>query len=255
MNRCSYCSYNNYVIGWKKREISDLVSDIHKLNKMFGLTKFALFDNNFGSTIKETEERSIFLEEAIKRVNFDLTLSLNISLENLTENILGRFKQASIKVLLVGLESFNKRTLEKIYLKKQNIQHSLDMLKYAEEIGINVVVSYILFHPWLTFESLKNEIYMIEKLGRYKIPQFIANSKLKIVPGTLIEKAVEEAGLIIKENFLRDFKFKNARVKSIYDKIQYFYLRNIKNVLKPSNVWQLKINEWKYIKSLLKNER
>ncbi|MCB0514394.1 MAG: radical SAM protein [Bacteroidetes bacterium] len=249
---CSFCSYNNNLsYGWKERKIQDLVTDIRTLNKIWGVTCFALFDNNFGLNKSKNRERASHLAEGIKTLDFSPTLSLNISLEGLTKSILDDLAKASVKYILVGIESLNQQTLRNVYNKSQIINHSIEMINYAERIGIIPVVSYILFHPYLTMSDLNTEIDKIERFGRYRIIQFIANSKLQVIPGTPIEQRLKEDGLLIERLFYRDFIFKDKKVERLYYTIKQFFTENFSQRNGSLNsIANFKIEEWKYFRAL-----
>ncbi len=251
--KCSFCSYNNNVIGWKERNIDDFILDIKKLNKYFFVTKYSLFDNNFGINKKRNEDKARHLSKEIASFDFKVKLSLNISLDGVNKKILDDFKKSSVKNILVGLESLNENTLSNIYNKPQDLDHSTAMIEYAEKKGIIPIVSYILFQPWLTLHELKYEVEKIEEFGRYRIIQFLANSKLQVIPNTDIEERLYKDNLLVKGRLLRDYIFKDNMVEKIYKKLNAFLKEKMLNCdLSVTSLSKLKIDEWKYLKSLLK---
>lgn len=121
-NTCTFCSYNLHTVGWKERNISGLISDMKVLNKKYDVTKFCLFDNNFGSNTIKNEERSCDLLNQIQTLSFTPELSLNIGLEGLSNIVIDNFKKASVKCILLGLESLETSTVRELYRKERNIK-------------------------------------------------------------------------------------------------------------------------------------
>jgi len=247
--RCSFCSYNhNLSHGWKERDISDAISDIKKLNTRFGVTKFGFFDNNFGYNINKNKERSLQLSRLVKNLDFNISISLNISLDGLNKDILRLLKNASVKNILIGLESLDSHTLRYIYNKNQNLNDSKSIINYAESIGITPVVSYILFYPWIDMDDLIKNICMIDGFGREKIVQFLSNSKVRVVPKTKMSKRIKKDGLLVKDNLYRDFKFADSSVSHVHTKISRF----VEGLLpkyneSASSLSKLKKMEWNYL--------
>ena len=165
LNRCSFCAYNSNIVGWKERSIDDLVTDIKTINRMFNCNKFAFFDNNFGFTCGQNETRSELLATAISSLNFALSLSLNISCSGLNRIILHNFKRASVKGILIGLESLNQETLCKVYNKPQDVNHCRLMIEHIEQLGMVPIISYILFQLWLRLSQLKEKLKGLNILG------------------------------------------------------------------------------------------
>jgi len=252
LRKCSFCSYNSdLTYGWKERDIKDLVSDIKIIHDLYGVTQFTLFDSNFSSNIKSNEKRARLLAKEVSSLSFEFDMSLNFSAEGLNKNIINDLKMASVKSILIGLESLNEQTLIR-YNKKQNIGHTISMIEYAEEVGIIPVVSYILFNPWMTIDGLKSEIERIEKFGRYKIPHFLANSELIVIPGTTIERLLRQEKLLIENKFYRNFIFKDKEVEEVHSKLTEFFRENISAY--SSSIYslaELKMKEWDYLKSIL----
>ena len=252
---CSFCSYNKDISKWTKREVPSLINDINLLHKYFKVRRFGLFDNNFGNDLLINRERSELLADGINELSFSVNLSLNISLDGIDEVVLKNFRRANVDSILIGLESLNPDTLEKIYNKPTDIVKAQKMVQYAEDIGITPVISYILFQPYLTFSQLKNELRLIEMFGRYRIIQFLSRSVLIVNSGTKMEKMLKRDGLLITHDlFYRDFIFLDQKVASIYKVLQEYVNDNFRKYNTSTyKISKLKYQEWNLVKSLVDN--
>lgn len=252
--RCSFCSYNAHLVSWKHRDIKNLANEIMLFNKLFGSTNFSLSDNNFGTDIDNNLQRLQELKSEIEHLKFKPVLALNISTDGLSIEVLNLLKDVGVNAILIGLETFNQKTLKYVYTKKQDIDHAKEMVLHSEKIGITPILSYILFHPWLSFEELVWELKEIEKFGVHKLVHFLSQSIVQVVPGTLMEKKINEDGLLLEKGFDRDFRFKDPSVDFIYKKINRFFNASYHSSNKSiSDLADLKIREWNYIKNLVLN--
>ena len=249
-NNCSFCHYNSDFQKWKSRDIKNVISDIKLLNHLLGIKRISFFDSNFGTKLDNNEDRITKFIKHLKILNLDISISLNISLSFLNKSILEKLSPY-VDIILVGIESFNQNSLN-IYHKKQNISYSIKMINYAQNVGIFPVVSYILFHPWLTFDDFKKEINSIEIFGRNKIVHFLSKSILYVMPNTTIEKKIKKDNLLIKNGFERTFVFKDKIVNDIYIKLKLFFESNYSKYNKSyDDLAKLKLLEWNFLKKLI----
>lgn len=248
---CSFCSYNKDVSKWRDRSIKDLYNDITIIQDKFNVSNFGLYDSNFGNdanlNIEKTKEMATYFK------NKEMSLALNISLDGLNEKVIKNLQKSKVKAILVGLESLSENTLEYVYNKPQSLNHSLNMIELCEKNKIIPIVSYILFNPYMSYDDLIEEVNRIEEFGRYRITQFLSRSVVQVMPATKMEKMLERDNLLIKKDiFYRDFVFLDKNVKEIYDKINVFYKRNIKNYNQNAyTLSEFKYKEWLYLKSII----
>lgn len=94
-----------------------------------------------------------------------------------------------------------------------------------------MILSYILWHPEQTINSIKEEVKRIDSIGRYRIPQFFRNSSLRIVPGTPIFSKFSN---MLSEEY-PGFLFKNEDVYQLFKHINQWFLSNVKARLIKNN--------------------
>lgn len=257
--RCSFCAYNMDISsGWTKLDIKLAAEDILFLHKKYGIKRFAFTDNDFGGTQDECLERSEILKRLLSPIKGAISISLNVRSETLTEQSITLLSEAGVRIFLVGVESFHPKNIKRIYGKKLDRDHLYKMVSHADAHNIQVVSSYILWHAWQTLDDIKYEIEEIIKYGRYRIPQFVTNSIVRVMPGTAMEQKLSRNGLLIKEPFDRGFAFKENNVRDLFEKTKIYYDSSIKPALKNCNentpgdirkVAELKIQEFDWFLS------
>lgn len=254
LRACSFCAYNNYTSGWRARPVADLVSDIVLLENRFGPVRIGLFDSNFGMNPRLNADRLGELADSLQAAALQVPLALNVSFDGLDEQVLLAMRTAGVDTILVGLESLNSETLEMVYAKKQDLRHAVAMIERAEALGIAPVVSYILFHPWLSLGDLEAEIDRVEKFGRHRIVQFASRSKLQVIPGTPIEARLRSEGLLRHDPFFRDFRFADGATGEAFRRVhQYFASAYPAHSLTARSLSLLKMKEWEYLKTIVRN--
>ncbi|HEV2839954.1 MAG TPA: B12-binding domain-containing radical SAM protein [Chthoniobacterales bacterium] len=248
--KCSFCSYNSYTTRWKDRDISGLADDIAVIRNHTSAIRFSLFDSNFGAESEVNQRKSALLAERLTSIP-DLKLTLNVSSDGLSEEVIANFRRANVVGLLIGLESLNPRTLLEVYHKRQDINHATEMIEFAESQGITPIVSYILFHPWLTLDALRDEIQKIDAFGRHRIIQFAAKSRLQVIPKTPIERMLREQNLLVEGKFFRDFLFKDNDVRDVFLKLKIAFDRAIGSCRTFADLADLKMREWAYLREIV----
>jgi len=211
--RCTFCAYNSDLgSGWLELPVPSVVADIAHLHRLTGATRFALADSDFGGTPAACRARARQLADGLAAagLNQELRLSVNIRTETLDPGTVQVLAEAGVRTMLIGVESFNPDTLHRLYGKRQDLQKLAGIVSAADACGITTVASYILWHPWQTIAGIRDELSAISGFGRWRVPQFMARSRLLVIPGTVIERKIRDAGLLDSAPFERRFRFADA---------------------------------------------
>ena len=257
--RCTFCAYNSDLGGgWLELPIDQVVADIAHLHKITGATRFAFADSDFGGTTQACRARAGQLASGLAAAGLAgrVSLSVNVRSETLDRQTVRLLADAGVRAMLIGVESFNEQTLHRLYGKRQNLQHLAEVVQAADACGITTVASYILWHPWQTMASVRQELADIEGFGRHRIPQFMARSRLLVIPGTVIERKIQAAGLLQAAPFLRGFRFADPDVCALHQELAGWFGRAAMPVLaglseqRPGDLTtlaRLKIAEWEWL--------
>lgn len=190
-NKCFYCS--NSLGEFSFNNVKKAVKEIKKLKKLNKNNKFVFvgsqinFDNNY---------LEIFLEDLINsQLNIEWT-SYAV-LKNLNRNKLLKMKKAGCKLLSMGLESANPKTLKSIN-KNIDLEEAEQILKDCYEIGINVQL-----HVMVGFPYEKEEDIFSIKSFLLKNKKYITNvniSDLVIPKDSIIGKNPKQWNIIVNKN-------------------------------------------------------
>jgi hypothetical protein len=257
--RCTFCAYNSDLGGgWLELPIDQVVADIAHLHQITGATRFAFADSDFGGTTQACRRRAGQLASGLAAAGLAgrVSLSVNVRSETLDRQTVRLLADAGVRAMLIGVESFNEQTLHRLYGKRQDLQHLAEVVQAADTCGITTVASYILWHPWQTMASVRQELAEIERFGRHRIPQFMARSRLLVIPGTVIERKIQAAGLLQAAPFQRGFRFADPDVHALHRELAEWFGRAVMPVLtglseqRPGDLTtlaRLKIAEWEWL--------
>lgn len=168
--------------------------------------------------------------------------------------------EAGVDVMLIGVESFNPTTLHRLYGKRQDLDHLTTVVDAADRAAVTTVASYILWHPWQTLADLRRELEAIDTFGRHRIPQFLARSRLLVIPGTVAEAHIHRARLLESARFHRSFRFADPATVDLYDRLSTWFADQAAPVLAElsenhagdvTTLAQLKIAEWRWLTAAL----
>jgi hypothetical protein len=257
--RCTFCAYNaDLGGGWLELSINQAADDIVHLHRQTGARRFALADSDFGGTRATCRARARQLLQALldRGLTDQLSLSVNVRSETLEPETVRLLAASGVRTMLIGVESLNEHTLHRLYGKRQDLNHLTRVIAAADECGITVVASYILWHPWQTMDGLRQELAAVEAFGRWRIPQFMARSRLLVIPGTVIEQKIRRAGLLDTAPFERRFRFADPQVRALYQELGEWFDTTVLPVLTGlseeraddlTTLAELKIAEWQWL--------
>ncbi|MRG29277.1 B12-binding domain-containing radical SAM protein [Laceyella tengchongensis] len=231
-SKCSFCAYNNgQGVRWKPRSMSAVIRDIEFGLNLFGDRVITFSDNDFLGNRRIAEERIEEFCKGIKGLGVPINYSINTRAECLTPAALRRMSETGLTNITVGLESLHQKTLSNVYHKKVNYQHLLTILDEADRLGITILLSYILWQPFLTVEQLRFEVEQLIRIGRWRVPQLLVNSFVKVVPSTPMERQLEEKGILTYGLFQRGWHFINKDVERIYEDLNQWHINQKRDEL------------------------
>ncbi|GGK36369.1 hypothetical protein GCM10010124_31240 [Pilimelia terevasa] len=262
-SRCTFCAYNaDLGAGWTELPIAAAVADIAHLHELTGATRFSMDDVDFGGTRDACIRRAGQLRDALHAHGLAgrVGLSMNIRSETLTGEAITLLAEAGVDVLLIGVESLNPDTLHRLYGKRQDLDHLRRVVAAADAAGITTVASYILWHPWQTLPALRAELAALEEFGRHRVPQFLARSRLLVIPGTVAERRIRDDGLLDAAPFHRGFRFADPEIADLDAQLSDWYAQHVRPVLAGlhesragdlTRLAELKFAEWQWFTDLL----
>ncbi|MGI5238849.1 hypothetical protein [Dactylosporangium sp. CA-139066] len=160
-----------------------------------------------------------------------MSFAISVRPETLTPGSVAVLDEAGVRTMLIGVESLNPDTLHQRYGKRQDLAHLQHVVAAADAAGVTVVGSYILWHPWQTLPGLAAEIAALNEFGRYRVPQFMARSRLHVIPGTVIERQIRNAGLLDEHTFHRAFRIADPASAALDADLQHWFTTNAAPVI------------------------
>jgi radical SAM superfamily enzyme YgiQ (UPF0313 family) len=106
---------------------------------------------------------------------------------------------------LIGIENFHQPTLD-IYNKGVTVEMNVEVLAYLDRTAARfpdvydrdkVSPGFILWHPWVSFESLRTNVEAIQRHGLTRFRSEVALSKIRLYPDIPFYWKAKETGLLI----------------------------------------------------------
>ncbi len=153
---CTFCA--GHVVSGRKvrrRSIDNVLAELTRLNKEFGIREFHVIDDNFTSDMSYAKE---FLRR-LKSLDLGMTWAVpnGVRMDALDEELLGLMKETGLYIISLGIESGSDRVLSdmKKHLTTSRIRECVRMINGA---GIDVSGFFILGFPGETVGSINQTI-------------------------------------------------------------------------------------------------
>lgn len=223
-HRCSFCCINHKYNGapWRPIPVETVIAQIEDLAVAAFRSVYFTDEDFVGSCPDRLETLIARLEEvrrnneAVRKMNYFISIRASDLLNNRIFALLQRFSQAGLREIFVGIESGCSSQLTR-YRKGVTREKNRQALIRAHALNADVDIGFILFDPETTVEELEENIRFIEETALY---QYGANfiKRLRIQPFT---QAVEifrgQARDFDLERLEYRYQFKDPRIQRIYD--------------------------------------
>lgn len=217
---CSFCIWQHSF--WKAssrlRPVEELVGEIKKLVVDYKVKE--VFDDNEGGFIYDEEYTERFYEQMLKEnLIGKVKISQNARADALTDNVCKLLKKMGGRLLKIGVESANDKTLEKIH-KKENAQQIREGIKRAKDHGLRVLLTNMVGYPWETEADVQQSYENLKELMLYKT-HFGDSLQASIVvayPGTPIHSLAEKnSWLNVNSDNYRNYDMEQDILKTDID--------------------------------------
>jgi radical SAM superfamily enzyme YgiQ (UPF0313 family) len=179
--RCTFCVDTLKLQTGEKRGLRSVNHVIEEIDNLIALGYKEVFDDNGTFPIGEWNEN--FCREMMKRGrNRKIKIGCNIKpILNVDYKLMA---EAGFRFTLVGVESANQATLDKIQ-KGQKAENAIEAIKKMNDAGLYVHITGMSSYPWETWEDEKKTIYLYHYLlrkGYAKTAQVSIYSKPREIP-------------------------------------------------------------------------
>lgn len=157
---CTFCSWTTLFPRFNKRTPQSLLNEIGILIEKYGVKEIMDDTGTFpvGDWLKEFCEGMIS-HGYNKKVTIDCNMRLGSSIGFEEMKLM---KKAGFRLILVGIESANQKTLDKVN-KGEKIEEMISAVKLLKKAGLYPHITIMFGYPWETEEDAKNTL----NLGKY----------------------------------------------------------------------------------------
>lgn len=239
---CIFCSSSLfYGRRFRARSPKNVVDEIEELVYKYKIRSIEIVDDAFTINLKRAWE---IAKEIINR-GLDIWWACGARVDLVTKELLKMFKRAGCEVIYYGIESGSEKVL-KILKKGITLEQVKKAVKWAKEVGMEVVGSFIIGTPGETKEDVMKTINFAKNCD-IDFAQFTAMTPY---PGTEVYEIAKREGLLLTKDWskyttiLPVMKTKELSAKEISLLIEKayraFYLRPkfiIKQLMKGRLKW------------------
>ena len=199
--RCTFCNAphagNRNAPGklWRARSSDCIVNEIERLYRKYDFNTFDFVDSTFedpGS--RAAKQRISDIAKGIIDRNLKIFYNCCIQAKNWQEEdkpLIDLLYRSGLEKVLIGIESGSKIGLDR-WKKKSTMEDNKRAIELMRGAGIYVAFGFIAFHPWSTFEEIRdNNIFLLKYMGhnlrRYTV-------RLEIYPGAEVVDILRKEG-------------------------------------------------------------
>lgn len=193
--RCIFCSSSQfYGRRFRARSPKNVVDEIEELMNKYKIRSFEIVDDNFTVDKKRAME---IAEEIIKR-GLKIWWTCGSRVDLVSRDLLEVMKRAGCGLIYYGIESGSERVLS-ILRKGITLEQAKSAIRWAKEVGMEVVGSFIIGVPGETKEDVMKTIRFAKESG-IDFAQFTAMTPY---PGTDVYELAKRGGLLTTNDWSR----------------------------------------------------
>ena len=252
------CNRPQYVL----KPIEDVIGEMKYIHKKFGIDKFIVEDDFAISPDSIGYDRLNQLNKALETLDFKAEFSLVLRADCITpesREMFERLRDNGLKLLYLGIESFNERDLE-LYGKHISLSSLLLGVDIAQSLGFQMDVSgkyrikpgLMPFHPYAELESIREQS---KYLYKYSITPVKMIAEVELYLGTpLYAKAAKDS--LLAPGTRSGFKYKNENTATFHyyakEMLKTFHKlrKRIRNVEKTIYGFDLELEDTVEIRSI-----
>lgn len=239
---CAFCYLKEYQkVGnqpkFRYKNPEYVVNEIQELIQKFNITKLSFCDEDFFGN-QQGVERAFKLFDLIIEKNIKIDLHVNARVNTVIwiakHGLLKHCRQAGVKYMYVGLESYNDESL-KLFDKAITTKDIDFVVNELARYDIRINPGLITFDPTLTMNKVKQNIELFKRINYYDA--FMFTRRLVLYPN---------ASDKIKKLFENEKYFINEDVELLYetmvryrDQVFPFYIQLNKNIVNDEIVKEI----------------
>ncbi|WP_340022737.1 radical SAM protein [Paenibacillus sp. FSL K6-1096] len=202
VNKCSFCnsSFKGIQRGkvWRGRSPENIVDEMKYVINETGCTNFFIVDSSYESPGNFGKKRIQEIASEILKSNIDVNYGVYFCANTWNDNdlpLLELLRKSGLEYAFIGIEAGTEKGIE-LYNKKATIEDNYRILDLFRRAQLGTKVGFILWHPYLSYDELKENI---EFLYKSNIGYSFRNYACMLYPykGTAIYEQIKKDGLLI----------------------------------------------------------
>lgn len=191
-HKCTFCSWTTLYPEYRTRSHEKVVDEIGFLIEEYGAKD--IFDDTGSFPTGDWLRR--FCRLMIDRgYNKKVRMGCNMRAGSATHDDFVLMKNAGFRTVLIGLESANQETLDRIN-KGLRIEEMVDTYKAMSKAGLEVHITVMFGYPWETLGDAKRTLELSKYLLRKGIASTVQATNVVPYPGTPLFEYCKRNGLL-----------------------------------------------------------
>ena len=213
---CSFCSIHSFyhdAPGPKRRTRSprNVVEEMAQLYSR-GVRIFNFKDDDLGT---QTNQQKTWIDDFARELGTrtfsrDILWRISCRIDDVNAGLLRSLRDVGLQTVYLGIESGSEEGLTTAN-KKYHVDDIYRAIRTLDEIGMDYEYGFMLFDPYSTFMTVRENTRMLEFLGRNGRTG-IRFTKMFPYVGTSIEKQLMEAGRLQGNIASPDYEYLDARL-------------------------------------------
>jgi magnesium-protoporphyrin IX monomethyl ester (oxidative) cyclase len=163
---CTFCSAHR-VWGrrFRPRSPENVIAEMKHIKEKYGIEEIVFEDDNVTLNVKRAERLfDMMIEE---RLGLVWDTPNGVAAFALNENIIDKMKASGCYKLNLALESGNQYVLDHIIKKPLKLERAKQLVKYAQNIGLDIGIFLIMGMPGETRQQIQDSFNLVKELGTY----------------------------------------------------------------------------------------
>jgi len=226
-NDCIYCTVNGvWKRRWRGRSPENVVDEMFILKRDFGIREIHFLDDN----VSVDRERWMGILDLMIKRRLNIKFATPMAYWTIDEEVLDKMKAAGCYRLSFGIESGDKNT-RKFIGKNYPLGYGLEMIKYANKIGLWTITTNIIGFPYEDRAAIQNTIDFAKNCETDFACFFnlIPHASSRVYPYFIKEKFISENDdimSIMNEGGCRTLHFTKDELKALQKEAYAEFIRH-----------------------------
>ena len=255
--KCTFCSWTTLYNNFRTRLPESLLDEIGILIEKYKIRE--IFDDT--GTFPSGSWLRRFCEGMVERgYNKKIIVDCNFRFDYLTEKRAKMMKRAGFRLMKLGLESANQKTLDKLR-KNNTVDQIKEGCKIAKNAGLDVHLTIMVGYPWETKDDALRTLELADNLMKSGLADMLQSTIIIPYPGTLLyQQAIENDWFSIGVDQYEKFDMTTQILKTIDmspDEVMSISKSIYKSFLNPKFIFRhlKKLKSYEDFKYLLRGIR